>query len=212
MSDIPLARIQATAEPGRRARKRRLTTDHLADTAWALFNEQGFESVTMEAIAEAADVAKGTLYKHFPVKEALLRHRFHRELADELPAVLDELAALPTVAERLHVFFRHTANWSVARRAHLGHYVRFRLGEVGTPDALAPDRHSGLGDLFAGLVAAGQRSGEFRSTHDPLQVAHYLQFLHLATLLRWLNMPGLDLAAAFDSMLDLFLKGLEAAP
>ena len=49
------------SDPGRRERKRLLQLDHLADTAWALFDAEGYEAVTMERIAAVADVAKGTL-------------------------------------------------------------------------------------------------------------------------------------------------------
>jgi AcrR family transcriptional regulator len=55
-------------EIGRRERKRLQLLDFLADTAWGLFESEGFAAVTMERIADVADVAKGTLYKHFPVK------------------------------------------------------------------------------------------------------------------------------------------------
>lgn len=198
--------ISRVANVSRRERKRQQTAAHLADTAWTLFCGQGFEAVTMEAIAEAADVAKATLYKHFPVKEALLRHRFHRELADELPALLAELDARPTITGRLHGFFRHSADWSVSHRDYLPHYLRFCLGEVGMRDA--PERQSGLDQVFANFITAGQLSGEFRSAQDAALLAYYLQFLHLATLLRWLNIPGLDLSAEFDRMLELFLQGL----
>ncbi|GAA5787485.1 TetR/AcrR family transcriptional regulator [Chitiniphilus shinanonensis] len=194
-------------EAGRRERKRQQTLDHLADTAWTLFREHGFDAVTMEAIAARADVAKGTLYKHFPVKEALLRHRFHRDLAAGLPALLRELALLPTAAARLHAFFRHNADWSIGHREFLAHYVRFRLGEVGAADEAS---HSGLERLFAELIAAGQQHGEFRRGHEPAMLARHLQYLHLGALLRWLHTPALDLRAEFAGMLDLFLHGVEA--
>jgi len=194
------------AVPGRRERKRRQIACHLADTAWTLFGKHGFERVTMERIAEMADVSKATLYKHFPVKEALLRHRIHRDLADELPTLLTELAKFPTVTQRLHEFFRHSADWSVLHRDYLGPYLRFCLGEVGMQEA--PERQNGLDQVFANFISVGQLSGEFGSTENPLLLAYYLQYLHLAALLRWVGTPGLDLNTEFERMLELFVYGL----
>ncbi|NWF69900.1 MAG: TetR/AcrR family transcriptional regulator [Chloroflexi bacterium] len=43
----------------------------LLDTARRLFDEQGVEAVSMSALAEAAGVGKGTLYRHFTSKSDL---------------------------------------------------------------------------------------------------------------------------------------------
>ncbi len=205
------ASSSSSTPPGRRERRRDQTLAHLADTAWALFKAQGFEAVTMEAIAEAADVAKGTLYKHFPVKEALLRHRLQHELAQSMPALLAELGALSSAGARLRRFFVHSADWAIAHRDFLLPYVRFRLGELNQPQGADPSRRSGLDRVFAGLIAAGQAQGEFRAGFDASVLAQYLQSLHLVAMLRWLGTPGLDLHAEFERMLDLFLNGLGGA-
>ena len=193
---------------GRRERKRQHTMNHLADTAWEMFEAKGYDNVTMEAIADAADVAKGTLYKHFPVKEALLRHRFHRELAEGMPDILAELAALPTIAERLREFLERSADWSIRYRQHLGPYLAFRMNEMGIPYDVDSPHRSGMDRIFSGLITNGQESGEFRPDIDATTAAHYLEFLYLAALLRWLSAVEADLHAEFDTMLDLFLKGL----
>lgn len=195
---------------GRRERKRLQTMDHLADTAWDMFEAEGYEVVTMEAIAEAADVAKGTLYKYFPVKEALLRHRFHRELATSMPGLIADLATLPTTEARMRRFFALSADWSVANRQHLGPYLKLRLSEAGgVPyDLNAPGR-SGMEQIFAGFIRDGQHSAEFRREADTAAVTHYLEFLYLAALMRWLNGAAPDLHAEFSAMLDFFLRGLK---
>lgn len=61
-----------TVEPGRRARKKRQTRDELMHHAARLFAERGFDAVTTEHIAEAADVAQRTFFRHFPSKEAVV--------------------------------------------------------------------------------------------------------------------------------------------
>ncbi|MFC8537492.1 TetR/AcrR family transcriptional regulator [Streptomyces sp. NPDC057249] len=60
------------APVGRRERKKAATRQAIADAALRLFLERGFDDVGIREIAEAADVSTTTLFKHFPVKEALV--------------------------------------------------------------------------------------------------------------------------------------------
>lgn len=192
---------------GRRARKRQQTADQLAETAWQLFESQGYENVTMEAIAVAADVAKGTLYNHFPVKEALLRHKFHRELQQKIPGILAEFAQLPTCRERLQTFMRLNAAWTEPRRAYVGHYLKFRMNE----GSHHREGRSGMDRIFTALIEPGLTSGELRSDVPIGAVVHYISHLYLGAMLRWLQTPGRRLADEFELMLDLFFKGMESS-
>jgi len=45
---------------------------HLYTTALTLFKDRGFEETTIQAITEAAGIAKGTFFNHFPTKESIL--------------------------------------------------------------------------------------------------------------------------------------------
>ncbi|MEV6756759.1 TetR family transcriptional regulator [Streptomyces sp. NPDC051214] len=63
----------APAAPiGRRERKKAATRQAIADAALRLFLERGYDDVGIREIADAADVSTTTLFKHFPVKEALV--------------------------------------------------------------------------------------------------------------------------------------------
>jgi AcrR family transcriptional regulator len=199
-----------SAEPGRRERKRLQQLDHLADTAWDLFEAEGYEQVTMERIALVADVAKGTLYKHFPVKEALLRHRFHRELREGEAEGRRILLAEPPGPARLRRFMAASAAWSERNRRYLPAYLQFRLSEPRRAGA-APER-SGLEPIFASLIADGQAAGAFRHDIEPAALAVYLEFLYLAALMRWLSGAAESLAAEMERMLAVFLGGLEYRP
>jgi AcrR family transcriptional regulator len=57
--------------PDRRTRKRLATRQEISNAATRLFIERGFDHVTVDEIAEAADVGRMTVFNHFPRKEDL---------------------------------------------------------------------------------------------------------------------------------------------
>lgn len=70
----------------------------LLETALRLFNEHGVDSVSMSAVAQAAGVGKGTLYRHFPNKTQLCEELIdsdQRDLQDRTLRHLRENAGDP---------------------------------------------------------------------------------------------------------------------
>jgi AcrR family transcriptional regulator len=57
---------------GLRERKKEQTRQRIAAVALRMFAERGFEAVTVNEIADAAEVAKATLFAYFPSKESLV--------------------------------------------------------------------------------------------------------------------------------------------
>ncbi|MGW7426045.1 TetR/AcrR family transcriptional regulator [Streptomyces sp. NPDC054813] len=108
----PAAPPPAPAPIGRRERKKAATRQAIADAALRLFLERGYDDVGIREIADAADVSTTTLFKHFPVKEALV---FDEE-GDQ------EAALLAAVRER-------PENQSVSAALH-EHALRSRVAAV----------------------------------------------------------------------------------
>jgi AcrR family transcriptional regulator len=59
----------------RRSRKRLATRQGISDAATLLFLKRGFDQVTVDEIAEAADVGRMTVFNHFPRKEDMFFDR-----------------------------------------------------------------------------------------------------------------------------------------
>ncbi|MEQ5841849.1 TetR/AcrR family transcriptional regulator [Paraburkholderia acidicola] len=59
----------------RRSRKRLATRQGISNVATRLFLERGFDEVTVDEIAEAADVGRMTVFNHFPRKEDMFFDR-----------------------------------------------------------------------------------------------------------------------------------------
>lgn len=51
----------------------RVTREHLLRVATRLFSDHGYEATSVEAVLRAAGVSRGSLYHHFPGKDALFR-------------------------------------------------------------------------------------------------------------------------------------------
>ena len=68
--------------------KGRATRDRLISAARGQFGEFGYEATSIEAILQAAEVKRGSLYHHFPTKQALFD-----AVLDEVVAELAEAAA-----------------------------------------------------------------------------------------------------------------------
>lgn len=61
-----------TAEQSRRTRKKAAARELIIATAIELFSRHGFESVSVEHIADVADLGKGTIYNYFQTKEDIV--------------------------------------------------------------------------------------------------------------------------------------------
>lgn len=93
--------------PDRRTRKRLATRQAISDAASRLFIARGFDQVTIDEIAAAADVGRMTVFNHFPRKEDMFFDR-EQEIHDLAfatvrgrPAGTSPIAALGRLAHRM---------------------------------------------------------------------------------------------------------------
>jgi AcrR family transcriptional regulator len=157
----------ATHDSGRRARKKSRTRREVFEAAMTLFEAQGFDAVTVEQICQAADVARGTFFLHFPTKSALLLE-WNRELASELAIRLVEPRA-SAVAE-----YRMLVDHLAQRWLRHADVLAAMLREVLAPPRSAIPSEDALRTLAAEIVRRGQRRGEFRTNISPQLAATLL--------------------------------------
>ena len=207
-----------TAKPSR-PRKRERTANQLSATAFRLFEARGFDAVTMEQVAAEAGVAKATLYSHFPVKEALLAHRFREDIAAGMQERAEALAAHRTFESRMRYLLTESAQWHAARRAYLPAYIRYltrqaRYGEGGgaPANARAAPIENGTRGILGAMFAAAQRSGEIDARLDAATLAISVEYLLLGAVAAWLDDPAVDLTTRFLAAFDLAMHGMAARP
>ena len=107
---------------GLRELKKEQTRQQIADTAWQLFADRGFDKVSVAEVARAAQVAEATVFNYFPSKEDL----FYSRLESFWTRLADAVSARPASQPVLDAF-RHAL---LAESGLLGQL------ESGDPDAL----------------------------------------------------------------------------
>lgn len=88
-------------------------------TARRLFDEHGVGSITMSAIADAADIGKGTLYRHFPDKAELLFTLIEHEAQMFRDEIAERAALGETPRETLHWFIQQALNYALRNNSLL---------------------------------------------------------------------------------------------
>lgn len=69
---------RSIAGEGLRARKKHEVRERLFSEALTLFRRDGYDAVPVTAICDAAGVAKGTFFNHFPTKDHVLLEWYER--------------------------------------------------------------------------------------------------------------------------------------
>ena len=106
-----------TTPPDRQSRKRLATRQKISDVASRLFIERGFDKVTVDEIATAADVARMTVFNHFARKEDMF-FDLDEQGREDLRAALEKRDAETSPIEALRLF----AHKAIAEQLP---YVRF---------------------------------------------------------------------------------------
>jgi AcrR family transcriptional regulator len=88
----------AGPHPGRRERKKAEVRQRISDAATALFLDRGFDQVSVSEIAEAADVARPTVFAHFPRKEDLFFDRYPQVAGQLAWAIRERPAGMSAVS------------------------------------------------------------------------------------------------------------------
>jgi AcrR family transcriptional regulator len=94
--------------PERKERDFRRRQDEIVSAALELFDRDDWQEVTIEEIAQRAEIGKGTVYLHFPSKEALyarLAIDFSRGILEGVRAIDPTLPVLERIERAFRVFF-----------------------------------------------------------------------------------------------------------
>ena len=192
----------------KRQQQRIDTAQRLYEAALQLFVTRGYEATTVEAIAKAAGVAKGTFFVHFRSKEAVLS-RLGKLQIERLHTVIGAHADFASSDIRTQLgFIYRTLAAGVEEQPALARKLTLALlqGEhVFDDELLSFDQ---LDALLQPLLAAAQASGALRQDATSEELTVLVRGTYFVALAAWFRQTNQPLAPFVERMLDLALDGL----
>lgn len=185
--------------------------------AHARVAEGGFASLTMQALAEAAGIATGSLYRHFSGKGELAAEVFSNACRIEVEALAAVLRGPGSASQRLAAGLEQFA-------ARAWHSRRLAFALIAEPVEPEVDEQRLLfreayAELFVDLLDEGVRSGEFRVEQVNLVAACLVGAIAEALVgplspparaARDAGLPAADLATVNQALITFCLRAVGA--
>ncbi len=201
----------------RKEREKQRRREDILTAARELFYEKGFQLTTVEEIAEAAEISKGTIYLYFESKDELYVSVILEGFGELEKRMVEVVEGGGTVNEKVFGIFGIFINHCLEHREY------FRLTQYFLSDSVREnlpgylrqtiDDHScDLLEMGSRVVRQGIEEGVFRPDLDP----------YAASVIAWRTLTGLiDLIIfkgpgvegneegfkLFETAMDLFMRG-----
>lgn len=156
----------------------------ILDAAIACFLERGFDATTIDEIAARADVARATVFNHFAEKRDLLSAYLTRRREELVDLLRSEARADVGARQQLYDALDLIATFNERDEAEARELINAWWRTGGTT---AREPYTAF--VLADVIAAGQRSGEFRAEIDPALVGGLILDAYAGLLLRWVAAP-----------------------
>jgi AcrR family transcriptional regulator len=176
------------------------TKNAIMASALRLFEERGFDSVTIEDITSDAKVAKGSFYTYFSTKSDIIVDEFWK-IDDYYHAYADKnLKRYATAREKLLAFTRAQMRYvrDVVGNANLKILYANQTIQQGH-DKIITKKERQWVRIITEIITEGQASGEFRTDLDAARLADLFNRTARGVFLDW---------CILDAEFDLVKEGL----
>jgi mycofactocin system transcriptional regulator len=187
-------------------RRRSTTWDHISNVAIDLFAARGFDEVSVDDVAHAAGIARRTLFRYYPSKNALPWGDFDAHL-EHMRDLLDDLDPRVPIGDALRTALLAFNDFDAAETVRHRQRMRVIL-QTAALQAYSMTMYAGWRAVVAEFVARRLRTkaGEL----VPQTVAWTMLGVALSAYEHWLADESVSLAQALGNAFDTVSDGLTA--
>lgn len=197
-----------------REKKKRETRKAIMQAAITLFSEKGYEKTSIEELAKAAGIGKGTIYGYFQTKSDIL----HAFCEDELECLHQELTAnadkeIPILQQMVSLYMSEFRQITENRE-----FARLFMQQTAFPRDVDLDRHLVHEDnyfkLLFPLLEKAQDRGELRNDVELLYITGHFYGLYLLLVSAWFSgrVQTEEVERALETLFRQAIEGLHPRP
>lgn len=199
---------------GVRETKKRETRKAIMRAAMRLFSEKGFDGTSIEELAKAAGIGKGTIYGYFQTKMDIL----HAFCEDELECLHQELTSS---ADREISLLQQMVSIYMSEFRHITEnreFARLYMRETAFPRGVDLDKHleheNNYFKLLFPLLEKAQERGELRKDLDLLYITGHFYGLYLLLVSAWCSgrVQTDEAEQALEALFRQAMEGLQPRP
>ncbi|MCK4766402.1 MAG: TetR/AcrR family transcriptional regulator [Candidatus Aminicenantes bacterium] len=194
--------------------------DGIVTAAISEFAKKGFAKTTINDIAAAAGIGKGTVYEYFENKEAIINYSFGyfmRSLELDMEEIL--ISKVPAREKLRQIFdlFSDMNNWSSVEFIELWFdFWSEGIRSKSSKGVLLKDMnlfYRSYRELFAAIIVEGMNNGSFRKNINPENAAAMIIGALDGIMVQWvLDKENFDFSGVVQTIKFTVLRGLSAAP
>lgn len=191
----------------RRERKKKESKARILKAARTFFQEKDYYSTSIEEIAEAADVSKGTFFNYFPTKESLLNGIAEEEIEDIKLIINSDLEEIDSPIEKI----RAIMNFLFVDTVPFLRLTKLVLQATTLKADQLPFPVTELKGLLYELIKEAQQKDEIQKDLDSDDIATSITGIYFAGFFKWIELGSDSILKGemeFDSILDLLFKGI----
>lgn len=167
-----------------------------------LFKQKGYDAVTVNDICQACNISKPTFYYHINSKQDILLHLYD-PIVDNLTPILCQMLHTSSSWDQISLLFEHLIDNMIT----LGPDLNSQLLIVNLQrKERALNLRKPLEDIANDIIAAGQKSGQFRNTNESSSLYQAAAYMFTGYEYMWCTLQGeFDWKKEFFSSLESLL-------
>lgn len=190
-------------------RKKEKTKQKIINGTMKLFKKHGIDGTTMEQIAREADIAKGTLYNYFPVKEAIIDEYIKRSSSEKNSERISRLPQIPDTRSRMILSFSELIQGVQAQKEIFENYLVYQMKNTISLQKEESEK-SGIELLATEIIQLGQRNAEIRKDYSVEVMVDLFVFAFIEVAKHFYMDPEkFNASETIEYCVDLFLNGVK---